>query len=231
MSRSRPLNLWIWALLALATLTGCGGRPLLPDGQTGTAGGGDVASSGDFADTFAPGQTGSWLFEQDELGSTAIVNEQLVITLAAPNTIQYATLDGQTFGDFALEVDATQRAGPAESSYGVLFRMVDGHQFYRFEITGNGLYMIERHNDDGTWTRLVPDWTPTSAIVQGMNQTNRLRVLAVGSSLTFYVNDILLTTVTDTTYPSGAIALDAGTFGGANMQVSFDNLAITTTSP
>ncbi len=230
MSRSRCRRLRLWALVALAALAGCGGRPLLPDSQS-TGGGTAAPLVADFTETFAPGQLGAWLLEQDEHGSTAIVNEQLVITLAAPNTIQYATLDGRTFGDFALEVDATQRAGPAESSYGILFRIVDGQQFYRFDITGNGLYMIERHNNDGTWTRLVPDWTPTSAIVQGLNQTNRLRVLAVGSSLTFYVNGILLTTISDATYTSGAIALDAGTFGGANMQVSFDNLAITTANP
>ncbi len=141
--------------------------------------------------------------------------------------MQYAALDGAIFGDLALEVDVAQRSGPADSSYGVIFRMQDGQQFYRFDITGNGLYVIERHNSDGTWTRLIPDWTPTTALNQGLNVVNRLKVIAAGPDLTFYANDVLLTQLSDATFNSGGIALDAGTFGGGNLQVSFDNLAVT----
>jgi hypothetical protein len=202
----------------------CGTRPLLPD-VAGSIN--PTASATDFEDRFVPGQTGNWLFEGDALGSTAIVNEQLVITVAEPDTIQYATLGDRAFSDFALEVDVWQRSGPVESSYGVLFRMADGGQFYRFDITGNGLFIVERHDSDGRWTRLVPDWTPTSAINQGLNVANRLKVIASGSEMAFFVNDILLIQVSDPTYASGAVALDAGSFGGGDLQVSFDNLVIT----
>ncbi len=212
---------------ALWLLMSCGGRPLLPAGGEAIS----VASESNFADAFVPGQTGNWLLEQDDLGSAAVVNEELVITIAAPNTIQYASLQEKTFGDFALEVDVTQRTGPAESSYGILFRVGDDGQFYRFDVTGNGLYMVERHQSDGTWTRLVPDWVPSSALNQGLNVVNRLKVLATGPTLTFYANDELLTQVTDATLIDGAIGLDAGTFGGGNLQVSFDNLRITGDAP
>jgi len=207
---------------------GCGGRPLLPQGQ-GVLG--EQNAGANFAEAFVAGQTGKWLIEQDTIGSTAIVNEQLLITVAAPNTVQYSTLQEKVYGDFALEVDVTQVAGPPESSYGVLFRVEDGQRFYRFDITGNGLYIIERHNGDGTWTRLVQEWTPASALNQGLNVTNRLRVLASGQSLTFYANDVLLTQVNDATYADGLIGLDAGTFGGSNLQVAFDNLTITGSAP
>lgn len=225
-------SLPIGALLLLSVVA-CGGRPLLPGGDTNsdTDSAGVVSSSGTYEDGFVPGQTGNWIFEQDESGSTAIVNEQLVITIAAPNTIQYSTLADKTFGDFALEVDAWQRSGPPESSYGILFRLQDAQQFYRFEITGSGLYMVERRNGNGTWTRLVPDWTLSTAINQGLNVANRLKIIAAGSNLTFYANDILLTQVTDPGFTDGSIALDAGTFGGGNQQVSFDNLSITSGAP
>ncbi len=207
---------------------GCGGRSLLS--QNGGAPGEQIAGAS-FADAFVAGQTGKWLIEQDEIGSTSIVNEQLLITVAAPNTVQYSTLQDKVYGDFGLEVDVTQIAGPPESSYGVLFRMADGQQFYRFDITGNGLYIVERHNGDGTWTRLVQEWTPTSALNQGLNVTNRLRVLASGQSLAFYANDVLLTQVNDSTFTGGMIGLDAGTFGGSNLQVAFDNVMITGSAP
>lgn len=210
--------LLVWLLAA------CGGRPIIPTGGATRTGQGN---NGAVSEAFVPGQTGNWLLEQDEVGSSAIVNEELVITIAAPNTVQYAALDGVTFGDLALEVDVVQRSGPADSSFGVLFRIQDDQQFYRFDITGNGLYIIERRNNDGTWTRLLPDWTPTTALNQGLNVVNRLKIIAAGPELTFYANDVLLTQLTDEAFRSGSIALDAGTFGGGNLQVSFDNLAIT----
>jgi hypothetical protein len=184
-----------------------------------------------FTDAFVPGQTGNWLFEQDANGSTAIVNEQMVVTIISPNTIQFATLGDRTYSDFVLEVDAWQRAGAPESSYGVLFRMQEDQQFYRFDITGNGLYIVERRLADGTWVRLTPEWTPTSALNQGLNVANRLKIIAAGPTLTFYANDVLLTQVVDEALAAGGIALDAGTFGGGDLQVSFDNLTITPGTP
>lgn len=217
------------SLLLIWFLVGCGGRPLLP--ESGEGPGGEQIAGTDFTESFVAGQTGNWLIEQDDVGSTSIVNEQLLITVAAPNTVQYSTLRDREYGDFAVEVDVTQLAGPAESSYGIIFRAIDGQQFYRFDITGNGLFIIERHNSDGTWTRLVPEWIPASALNQGLNVTNRLRVLASGQTLTFYANDVLLTQINDATYASGAVGLDAGTFGGSNLQVAFDNVVITGNAP
>lgn len=211
-------------------LAGCNARSILPSGSASTPVAQHDPSTG-YHDSFVPGQTGNWLFEQDESASTVIANEQLAITITAPNTIQYVTLEDYTFTDFVLEVDAWQRSGPVESSYGILFRKLDGNQFYRFDITGNGLYIVERHDADGRWTRLVPDWTSTAAINQGLNVANRLKVIAAGESLTFYVNEILLTQVIDSAYGGGEIALDAGSFGGGDLQVTFDNLVITSGAP
>lgn len=184
-----------------------------------------------FQEDFIPGKTGNWEFEKDDAGSTEVVNDQLVITVNSPNTIQFAKLNDPAFSDFVLEVDLWQRSGSSESSFGVLFRMQDNQQFYRFEVTGTGLFVIERRDADGTWTRLIPEWTPTPALNKGLNVPNRLKIIAAGSDMTFYVNDILLTQVKDDRYTSGMIGLDAGTFSGGSVQVSFDNLAVTSGTP
>lgn len=179
-----------------------------------------------FSDQFIAGNTGRWLLEADELTSSEVANEQLVLSVNAPNTVQFATLQEPVFTDFVAEVDGRQRAGPADGSYGLLFRVQDPQRFYRFAITSNGLYVVERHNPDGTWTRLVNDWAPTEAINQGLNVANRLKVIANGPDFTVYVNDILLQQVSDNAYGDGAIALSAGTFGGDTLQVSFDDLVV-----
>lgn len=212
-------------------LAACGGRPLLPNTASNPSASPQPAGDEPYRDAFVPGQSGNWLFEQDANGSTAIVNEQLVVTIIQPNTIQYATLGDLTFDDFVLEVEAWQRAGAPESSYGILFRLQEDQQFYRFDVTGNGLFIVECRQADGTWLRLTPEWTPTSALNQGLNVANRLKIIAAGSTLTFYANDVLLTQVVDEALAAGGIALDAGTFGGGDLQVSFDNLTITPGTP
>lgn len=179
-----------------------------------------------FADTFVAGQTGDWLMEGDDAGRTAVLNEQLVITVKEPHILQYTTLNEPLFADFILEADVTQLAGDLESSYGLLFRMQSSGQFYRFDITGNGLYVMERHNSDGTWTRFLDDWVESAAIKQGLAVTNRLKVVAQGPLLSFYVNDQLLQQVNDASYAAGQIALDAGTFGRGGLEVAFDNVVV-----
>lgn len=175
---------------------------------------------------FVLGRTANWQLEADDVGRTMIVPEQLVIEVNEPYTMQFASLAEPTFTDFVLEVDARQLAGNPEGSFGVLFRMQSPQEFYRFEMTGNGMYMLERRDADGQWTRLMPEWRDSSAIQQGLEATNRLRVMARGPQLAIYVNDTLLHEVTDDRYGSGTIALDAGTFGATGLQVAFDNLLI-----
>jgi len=116
--------------------------------------------------------------------------------------------------------------GDLGSSYGVLFRMQDTTRFYRFEITGDGMFMVERRDGESGWTRFVDRWTEAPAINQGLNSTNRLKVEALGQTITLYVNDIQVHQFTDSAYSSGTIALDAGTFVQPLAQVAFDNLVI-----
>lgn len=179
-----------------------------------------------YRDSFAPGETGPWMVEGDAQGRTAVLDERLIIQIDTPVTMQFATLPEPIFTDFVLQVEARLLAGSLQSSYGVLFRMQDTTRFYRFEVTPDGFYMVERRNADGSWTRFVPDWTVAPAIRQGIGVVNQLRIEAIGSDMRFYVNDTLLQQVTDAQYAAGTIALDAGTFGEGGLQVAFDNLLV-----
>lgn len=180
-----------------------------------------------YADDFAVGRTGNWYTEADELGLTAVLDEKMVVEVTAANTLQYTMLREVTFSDFILEVEVAQLAGHPESSFGVLFRMQSPTEFYRFDITGDGRYMLERRNADGSWTRFLEDWSPVPVLKSGLNATNRLRVAAAGPQIAVYANNQLLHQVADAGYySSGAIALDAGAFSESGLSVAFDNLVI-----
>lgn len=191
-------------------------------------GGGRSQPKGDvlFADDFEGSAVGGWLLEGDDQGQAEVVNGRLLITIRSPGTVQYATLEDRVFSDAIVDVDATQIGGAPGSSYGILFRMVAPQQFYRFEVTSNGEYAVERHDASGEWERLTDGWQSSTAIRTGLDETNRLRVAAAGGRLTFYANDTLLTQVFDGSYATGAIALDAGTFNQNELQVAFDNVVV-----
>ena len=178
-----------------------------------------------YHDDFSSDRTGPWHIEGDELGSTAIDGEQLTIEVRSPNTIQYATLQEPVFSDFQLEIDATLVEGAPNSTFGILFRMQESGEFYRFELMNDGHYMIEKYDGEDDWTRLVDDWTFSDSISSG-NIPNRLKIVAEGSNLSFYVNGELLREVTDTALTNGYIGLDAGTFGTNLTVASFDNLVL-----
>jgi hypothetical protein len=180
-----------------------------------------------FRDEFILGQTGDWFLESDDSGSTTIVPEQLLIEVKEPDLVQYATLTEPTFSDFSLQVDGRLLSGSSHSSYGVLFRMQGPEQFYRFEVTADGTYLLERHDAGGSRNLFMGDWHDSEAINEGLNVVNKLGVRANGSKVSLFVNDEFLQEVTDSAYQEGNIALDAGTFDLAPIHVSFDNLLVT----
>lgn len=179
-----------------------------------------------YEDAFDLGTTGAWLLEGDEQGQASILDGQLLLGVDAPLTVQYVALSEPLFDDFILEVDATQVAGNANNSYGVLVRKIGPAQFYRFEVTGNGQFAVERHDGPDDWVRLTDDWEESPALNAGSGATNHLKIVAQGTRFAFYANDQLLTEFSDEGYLRGVIAFDAGTFGQTNVQVAFDNLLI-----
>ncbi len=210
---------WLPAAALLLALVAC--RPQPPN-EAGLSADGAVL----YADDFTPETTGKWQLEGDERGQALLQDGQLVVEVNEPNTVQYVTLAEQTFSNFALEVDATLLAGSADSSYGLLFRLTGPEQFYRFDITGSGLFLVERYDGGGVWTRLSDDWQEAAGLQTGAGAVNRLGVLAVAGTFSFYGNGELLLQVADGRYSEGSIALDAGTFGQPGLRVAFDNLVV-----
>ena len=130
---------------------------------------------------------------------------------------------GRDFTDFVLEVDATQDQGPSNNSYGVLFRSEDEENFYRFGISGDGFYFLDK-SVGSEWVPVV-DWTESPYINRGQ-ASNRLKVTCAGSQITLHVNDQHLDTVADDSYNHGDIGLFAASFAEPNVHITFDNLKV-----
>jgi serine/threonine protein kinase len=134
-------------------------------------------------------------------------------------------LPNREFSNFILEVEATPRDTGTGYSYGVSFRE-EGDVFYAFEIGNDGQFAV-LFFDGEEWKRLK-DWSTSEAIK--VADTNKISIIAQDKSLTFLVNDELLTTLSDGSSPSGKIGLVIAMFEkGASAAVDFDNLSITST--
>jgi len=179
--------------------------------------GGGLPWSDDFS------SLGSWQAESDATAQVAVENGVLTIYVAVPNQLAWAAA-GRDLDDFRLAVEATQVAGPDDNEYGVLVRMRDPDNFYRFSISGDGYFLVSKFAD-GQQVLLGENWTPSEAVYQGQ-ATNVLEVVCQGDTFTFIVNGQQLAQVRDAEFSHGDIGLYAGSFYQGGVEVHFDNLRL-----
>jgi len=134
--------------------------------------------------------------------------------------------DQGPFDNFQLECDIAHINGTDNlSAAGLIFRVVDGDNYYVFRISPAGTYSL-REVIDGTWNTII-DWTTSSEILTGA-VTNHVTIYADGSSLTFFVNGEEIGDVVDGSLSTGFVGVIATSFAGnSDMHVSFDNIVVT----
>ena len=185
----------------------------------GACGGEQSPWSDDFSDAAS-----GWEAESDSSAEVGYHEGVLRILVKSPNRLAWASARRE-LSDFHLAVEATQVAGPDDNEYGVLVRMQDADHFYRFSISGDGYFLVNKY-DGQEWTVLGDDWSPSDAILQG-TATNLLEVVCQGTAMIFRVNGAELTRVDDDDYSRGDVGLYAGSFFDSGVEVHFDNLVVT----
>ncbi|MFQ3567171.1 MAG: hypothetical protein SNJ59_09230 [Aggregatilineales bacterium] len=101
------------------------------------------------------------------------------------------------FADFDLTASVRAVEGPVDNGFGLVFRLQHHNNadptdddYYVFLISSDGYYRVLRVLDGRE--RVISDWIDSSAIRQGLGETNILRVIARGDTFQFFVNDTLL---------------------------------------
>ena len=199
-----------------------------PESSTGDSlAGGESNEDGVLlAETFDSAANG-WETGQSESDLSSdevtIENGQYSLTSTAIQTAYVErVLPDISFADFVLQLEATPDDSTEHYSYGVSFRLSPEGNGYVFEIGNDGLYSVSLYN--GEWQQLI-EWTATKAIKAG--NTNEITIIAVGSTLSFMVNDQELATIEDDTILEGQVGLVVDMFEeGQTATVHFDNLII-----
>lgn len=135
----------------------------------------------------------------------------------------YWSVAGATLNDFVVEVETSQVDGPDNNDYGVMLRYQDEDNFYSFEISGDGYYTFSKAVE-GQYFSIIP-WRESGAINLGHNP-NLLRVEAVGSNFSLYINDELVDAAIDSEFSQGDVGLLAGTYEEPGVHIAFDNLKV-----
>lgn len=169
----------------------------------------------DFSDSF-----GGWDDAFDPYTRKVYGNNRYQIEVNASNLVAWG-LANRDVANFEVQVEARQEDGDPKNSYGLIFRFQDRDNFYRFDISGDGYYLLSKFIE-GQWVTLV-DWTSSDHINKG-NTDNILKVSAFGPNITVWANGQQLASVTDDSLARGNFGFFAGTFAEPASWVSFDNL-------
>ena len=181
-----------------------------------------------FTDDFSTPHNG-WKTASDEAIKIRQQDDALHFIIDDLDTIAWSTPKDKYFGDFVLDVDATQVDGPIDNTYGVIFRYKDDRNFYRLDISGDGYFAVFKRKD-GAWSK-VQDYAESAAVKQG-NATNHLQVIAKGNQFTFNVNGETVKTFNDGDFGGGNIGVTAGSlFDNAGVHIAFDNLTVNEVKP
>lgn len=99
---------------------------------------------------------------------------------------------------------------------------------YRFGYSNSGYFSVWRGNPNGTVTSLK-SWTPSATIAK--NGWNILKVVAVGTSLKFYINNVLVYSGADSAYKTGQVGFNFYRDTKSTGNILYVDYAILSTTP
>jgi len=167
-----------------------------------------------FQDAFASNTNGWSIQSYPGEFSVSLGNGALKLENDSHKLLWELVPGSKTYANFQLSVDATLSKGSQDNGYGVYIRSTLSQNmsitaFYRFELYGDGSFAIFKGTTDANGVTTTPrlvDYTNSSAILK-QGGVNHIAINTVGSTMQFMVNNQVLSTITDATYASGAIAL------------------------
>jgi hypothetical protein len=209
MCRFRTTRSLVAMILLVVTITACSSRDSQP-----------------YLETFD--NPGNWSSGDDAYTEGKIVDGVYDLLIKGDDVSRWASA-GEDFKDGIYEVEATQIEGPLDNGFGMLLRAdTSKGDFYLFKISGDGFVWIGRYRDEAEEEAMVGEhWFASTAVDQGLNKTNKLRVNAESGNMIFFVNDQEVGRVTDNNFQQGDIGLFAQTLGQGGVRVQFDNFSVT----
>lgn len=178
-----------------------------------------------FQDDFSNSGSG-WDRVQGTDGVTDYAGETYRIFSATANYYMWATPGRQFPGDVRIEVDVTKKSGPNSDVFGALCRYQDEKNFYIFMISGDGQAGIAKRSAAADLVMLSGESLKSDPAIHSGLAVNHLRADCSGTSLSLYVNDVLVSTATDAEFSAGDAGLWLGAYDHPGTDLFFDNFQV-----
>jgi hypothetical protein len=175
-----------------------------------------------FEDDFAEGK--GWTLGKTPAGSAALGKNELTLHVSQPEGYVFSVRQDQTFKDFYAEVLAAPSICREGDEYGLLLRVSPSIDFYRFSLTCQGQYRLDKFLN-GAASSPQP-LTLSGAVPPGAPSQSRLGVWAKGKEMRFYVNGEYLFTLNDGSLQQGALGVFARAAGENVVTVTFSELVV-----
>ncbi|MDM8519584.1 FHA domain-containing protein [Anaerolineales bacterium HSG6] len=170
----------------------------------------------DFSDSFSGWDDASDMYTRKVYG-----NNRYQVEVNTSNLVAWG-LANRDVANFELEVEAQMEDGDPQNSYGLIFRVQDKDNFYRFDIANDQHYLLSKFFEE-EWLTLK-DWTFSENI--NPEGANILKISAFGPNISASINDHEVIAITDDSIVRGNFGFFAGTFDHPYMWVSFDDLKL-----
>ncbi|MBN1265367.1 MAG: hypothetical protein JXA25_07735 [Anaerolineales bacterium] len=200
----RDRNLPVWVQIKVGTVTN---RP-------------DFGAA-DYVEQFNSGT--AWYIGEDSHTSFSVQNGKMVMVGKNPESWDGWSITSAYLSDFYIEMKVETGTCGGLDRYGLIVRAPDTNSGYLIGFSCNGQYSVRLW--DGENFQTLRDWTASSHIKSGSNQTNRLGILAEGNSFTIYANDILLAEITSSTYSEGRYGVFVASSATNNFQARVDSIS------
>ncbi len=126
------------------------------------------------------------------------------------------------FANFAYRIEVTIVSGDCG---GIVFRSDNQNRnLYLYEVCQDGTYALAIYN--GTSGQYLINHQSNTAINKGTGQTNLIAVVANGSTLNLYANNVLVGSQNDTKFSAGQIGVYADNYTSALTDVQFTNARV-----
>jgi hypothetical protein len=138
-------------------------------------------------------------------GKCQFVNGAYQISQLQPNRLFNCNNSNTTYNNFAFEVKMTIKQGNCGGQ--VIRANSDNSDLYVFEVCQDGNYAFGKYTSDASLTVLTNG--KSSAISQGIGQSNTIAVVANDGNFELYVNFQKIDSASDSAYSQGYIGLVA----------------------
>ena len=175
------------------------------------------SSAVSYASSLSAQDNANWDTYGNSKGGCAFKDGAYHATISQGGTFTICNAENTNVTDFSCQVQMTILGGDGG---GLVFRNdAKSGSGYRLRIGPDGAYDLASQH-----STIVS--SNSTAIKQGVNQVNTIKVVAIGSHISLYANGKLITTIQDTSATSGRIGLLAVDFNN-NADVAFSNIQVT----